>query len=623
MSGRPAATAAQAKQRSDVADLEDLVRKSEQEREEHANRPDLQLSKGINARKASSVEDRIPSQAAGPNYTSSAPAKPKRILPPGWGKHEATAQDQDSSQVIKEPLGDSNIAEGDLEVIDINEGHEYESEGNIDLPEDSVVDTESSMSDGLGLGDELEELDNKDSDYVMETNLKSDDEEFEIERTEVQHLRTKKASAKSLRGSFRHAVNAQRSTPPVTASGKLNPTSATAQKRKLDGSSTTTQSEKVNVEKRPKRSEPSGLLAGWKHKLAKEKSATIASRNAANATASAADPDDDDRDPQEYAGGVFDEDEPIAIVQAVAAKKVATTVKIIEPAPVELSASGRRTRKIRFTTASLPFPRSNAVGYIQIWRKKFKPSIVDFSGNDLDPFGTNAGVEQPALLLWGKVYPNFTREVDLSTSGRAALVQLAGDLLIGWRSTMGKAGIQIVVHSLIAEGIEQEQAVEVATYLLRDYRFIYEVPDGEGDKGAFRGPLVAKAFALYLKTIRNGVRLEGVDYSEPIGALGVAAAVIERGLELVKLGKVKLEMNAIADGSGPGKKRKVADYHPYADAHWGDKTRSWVLSAKRLDARKWNSIRAVAASYMDSTVSDDDEDGTDIGKVDPRAQIDI
>lgn len=90
----------------------------------------------------------------------------------------------------------------------------------------------------------------------------------------------------------------------------------------------------------------------------------------------------------------------------------------------------------------------------------------------------------------------------------------------------------------------------------------------------------------------------------------------------MKLGKVKLETNTIADGSGRGKKRKVADYRPYTDAHWGDKTRSWVLSAKRLDAAKWDSIRTVAASYIDSTVPDDD-DGTDIGKGDPRAQIDI
>ena len=86
----------------------------------------------------------------------------------------------------------------------------------------------------------------------------------------------------------------------------------------------------------------------------------------------------------------------------------------------------------------------------------------------------------------------------------------------------------------------------------------------------------------------------------------------------MKLGKVKLETNTIVDGSGPRKKRKVADYHPYTDAHWGDKTRSWVLSAKRLDAAKWDSIRTVAKSYIDSTVSDDD-----IGKGDPRAQIDI
>jgi hypothetical protein len=35
-------------------------------------------------------------------------------------------------------------------------------------------------------------------------------------------------------------------------------------------------SDNTSVEKRPKRTEPSGLLAGWKQKLAKDKSTTIA-----------------------------------------------------------------------------------------------------------------------------------------------------------------------------------------------------------------------------------------------------------------------------------------------------------------------------------------------------------
>jgi hypothetical protein len=100
---------------------------------------------------------------------------------------------QNASQALREPLpaSDVDIAEDALGV-DVNEGNEYESEG-VELPDDSIVDTESSMSDGLGLGDE--EYDDKDGDYVMETNLKSDEEEFEIEPAEVQHSRTKKASA--------------------------------------------------------------------------------------------------------------------------------------------------------------------------------------------------------------------------------------------------------------------------------------------------------------------------------------------------------------------------------------------------------------------------------------------
>jgi len=45
--------------------------------------------------------------------------------------------------------------------------------------------------------------------------------------------------------------------------------------------------------------------------------------------------------------------------------------------------------------------------------------------------------------------------------------------------------------------------------------------------------------------------------------------------------------------------RKVTD--PYADAHWGDKPRSLVLSAKGLDAAKWDPMRTIAASYIESS----------------------
>lgn len=109
----------------------------------------------------------------------------KQILPPGWGIKPKAATAQDASQAIEEPLPASNvdIAEDDLG-IDVNEGNAYESEGMVGLPDNSIVDTEASMSDGLGLGDE--EYDDKDGDYVMETNLKSDEEEFEIEPVEVQ-----------------------------------------------------------------------------------------------------------------------------------------------------------------------------------------------------------------------------------------------------------------------------------------------------------------------------------------------------------------------------------------------------------------------------------------------------
>ena len=68
-------------------------------------------------------------------------------------------------------------------------------DGSIGIPEESIIDTESSLSDGLGLGD-LQESDGdheQDEDYVMSGNG-SASEEFDSVKPEISHTKFKKAT---------------------------------------------------------------------------------------------------------------------------------------------------------------------------------------------------------------------------------------------------------------------------------------------------------------------------------------------------------------------------------------------------------------------------------------------
>jgi hypothetical protein len=50
----------------------------------------------------------------------------------------------------------------------------------------------------------------------------------------------------------------------------------------------------------------------------------------------------------------------------------------------------------------------------------------------------------------------------------------AGDVLINWRSSMGKEGIAIVTKALRADDISEDEAPGAAAFLLDGFSFFYE-----------------------------------------------------------------------------------------------------------------------------------------------------
>lgn len=91
---------------------------------------------------------------------------------------------------------------------------------------------------------------------------------------------------------------------------------------------------------------------------------------------------------------------------------------------------------------------------------------------------------------------------------------------------------------------------------------------------------------------------------------------------MVKAGKIKLDTIPTGFINSNGK-HKIADYHLYADAHWGEKTQAWTASASRLSNEKWELICQAALSHVNNNLNDGKDDGMDTGGVDPRVFIKI
>ena len=168
-------------------------------------------------------------------------------------------------------------------------------------------------------------------------------------------------------------------------------------------------------------------------------------------------------------------------------------MKVFEAPPVKLEQSGRRGRvkKEKFTVSSLPFPPGSAnVQFTQRWRKVFKSSLIFWASCQDDPFGTNALLDTVVENLWNRVFPSLASAYD---EHRAAICQVvssiifiviwltlltgkAGDVLINWRSSMGKEGIVIVTKALRADEISDDDAPAAADFLLEEFSFFYENP---------------------------------------------------------------------------------------------------------------------------------------------------
>jgi hypothetical protein len=69
-------------------------------------------------------------------------------------------------------------------------------------------------------------------------------------------------------------------------------------------------------------------------------------------------------------------------------------------------------RKQRYTTSDLPLPRGG--GHIQVWRRRFVPSLLAWAGTQSDPFGITGNKHWDANVvdIWEFIFPNIVLQSD-------------------------------------------------------------------------------------------------------------------------------------------------------------------------------------------------------------------
>ncbi|KAF9536243.1 hypothetical protein CPC08DRAFT_717856, partial [Agrocybe pediades] len=77
----------------------------------------------------------------------------------------------------------------------------------------------------------------------------------------------------------------------------------------------------------------------------------------------------------------------------------------------------RRAKKVKYTTASLPFPQNAKAQYHRLWCGAFKSTLVAYTSGDMDPFGTNATIDVSAVEVWNTVYPSLAHVVEPEEEG--------------------------------------------------------------------------------------------------------------------------------------------------------------------------------------------------------------
>ncbi|RXW11891.1 hypothetical protein EST38_g13966 [Candolleomyces aberdarensis] len=449
-----------------------------------------------------------------------------------------------------------NVPTGsDNEFVDGQTGVDSEyASGEQETPDEAEAAIFESDNDG----DREDDLDYKDGgeeeEYKSEEEASDDGDGNHRQRRKLSKAPPQKKTEKALK--FREEVSKHRKTKSTSSISQAVQNEIQKRKRRaLEDESDAGEHQKNKAQsnlKQPKYQEPSGLLGNFRSIQWKK----------LNMSRSQSEPSDGD----EYNGGIFDHDED------------EDTLRLARESKAKASIRGSQSTLIAWNAALR------------------------------QPFSSGTLLSSEVRVVWRKVFKDLAPLED--DDERWTIVEtVAGNFLLNWRSEIGKTAITVTISTLrnelmdrIEDGEGDEAGVAAATYLLKDYQFVYGNPDAEADESArpFESAIILQTFTFHVRQVVYLIKNYKTG-GNAIGALALCAAAVEQALTLVRDRNISIaqwppvllppvpDAASSAGSKGSGKRRK-AMFTPFSESAWGYQTHGFVGTAENLSRERWDSI---------------------------------
>ncbi|KAI5996524.1 hypothetical protein F5J12DRAFT_785469 [Pisolithus orientalis] len=269
--------------------------------------------------------------------------------------------------------------------------------------------------------------------------------------------------------------------------------------------------------------------------------------------------------------------------------------------------------QVRFNNSDLP----SDLHKDQKWKREVIPTLILWAGNQEDAFNIAkqdiCGALQEIMPV---VYP-ILKNMAGSILPSSPMVSVVSQHLCDWRHGFASTAVAQLVAFFLNP--QDPSPADTEKVLLDHFTFLYEDLDTTVPEKAFHSVFVQQLLlSSHLTTTKGYVQVPALDTSSlakhgVVGALGLCAAVLSRGLNLVRSGDVELKSPInVKDGIAKvatrfvwtpikynmtlGKDSKTVC--TFSDQNWGAPMRKFTGAAKRRSIAQLQAIVELALASL-------------------------
>ncbi|KAH9046396.1 hypothetical protein EDB83DRAFT_2523389 [Lactarius deliciosus] len=270
-----------------------------------------------------------------------------------------------------------------------------------------------------------------------------------------------------------------------------------------------------------------------------------------------------------------------AMAQTISKREITQTKTEDWPATLGAPRVVKSESSKKITNKDLP------LGAHPAFRRDVVPTIWHWAGGNVhDPFNIDEGELVKALaVIWSHVYIDVPFEIPTTVS-------LINQRFSEWRNSFTSAATLTIISLFSSDDhyLQYNAHVAFAVDMMQSYHFLFSDSFSDNDKewmGMWRGPLFLQVFASHLNATTSRIIVTELDSETQgyEGAMGLAAATLERTLTLLANGEIDIKL-VIEDKVSTGIKRKRkatktavwkveqcnGPPQPFSDGLWGGVT---------------------------------------------------